>query len=372
MVNDLGHFTRLGYNRKNPVGAMAYKYETERASTVVTEINWNTSRNGRVVPVATVEPIELCGTTVTHATLNNYDWATTSKDVAIGDRILIEKANEIIPKVIEVLGRSSRRDYNLPSHCPSCGGGLSQSKTAGGATGTDLLCTAEDCPAQWIKLARHVLVVLDVKGIGESTLEKLADAGIISKPEDLFELAVEPLVAAGFGDRESELMVAAMKGIEATPARILKALGIRGWGESLFTTLLKDSELSAEDWLKPEFTSQKYLEACRIGPTRGEQLKDAWKGKKGLLEALTANVSVLWPSTDGLGGKSFCITGTLSRQRTEIQDDIRAAGGVVKSSVSSGLDYLVAGEKAGSKLKKAADKGVQVISETELYNMIGG
>jgi DNA ligase (NAD+) len=369
MLDDIGHYTRLGYNRKNPVGAMAYKYETERTSTIVEEINWNASRTGRIVPVATFEPVELCGTTVTHATLNNAD-LLREKQVAVGDRILIEKANEIIPQVIEVIEHSGK-PLVIPTNCPSCEAELEKSVRADGTAGADLICPNEECPAKFVKLAHHVLVTLDIKGIAVPTLEKLAEAGMIEKPEDIFTISVERLTEAGFGQRESEIMVEAVSGVEATPARILKALGIHGWGESLFTSLFKVSDIPEEEWLKPDFTDDKFEDACKIGPTRGPQLREAWEGKKGLLNALCEHVSVLWPTSEGLGGKSFCITGTLSKGRTEIQDDIREAGGVVKSSVSSGLDFLVAGDKAGGKKKKAEDKGVQVISESELYEMTG-
>jgi len=372
MLDDLDEFEKLGFKGKYPVGALAYKFETEKASSRVMEIQWDTSRNGRVVPVAVIEPTEICGSTVSRITMNNLEWLTQN-DVAVGDLVLFEKANEIIPKLVEVLERTKKRDRSVPTQCPSCGQVLERSTTSSGG-GVNLVCTSETCPAQFIKLVRHVLKSLDIKGIAEATLERMADAGLIAKPEDIFCITVERLVAAGFGELEATNMVAAVGSAEATPARILKALGIPGWGETLWTKLFKASIFTPEQWLEPSFSSDKYLDGCRLGQTRGEILKDNFLRRKELLKALTANVKIQKPSKGGAGisGLSICITGTLSKGRAEVQDDIRKAGGFVKSSVGSGLDYLVAGEDTGGKLDKARKLGVKVISEDELYKMIGG
>jgi len=361
---DLLEFDSLGYKGKYPAGALAYKFETEKASARVLSIEWNTSRNGRVVPVAIIEPTEICGSTVERATMNNYDWIVR-EDVAVGDRIIFEKANEIIPKLVEVAERVKARERNIPTNCPSCGEALVK-------VGVDISCPSESCPAQFVKLVRHILTSLDVKDIGLSTLERMADKGVIFNPEDIFGITVEKLKAAEFGDTESGNMVAAVTGIKSTRARLLKALGIRLWGETLFEQLFATGGLEADRWLEPGFGPEKDKAAIGMGDVRFKELKEGIMARQKLLKALVTNVGVEKAKAGApLANKSFCITGTLSKKRDEIQDDIRKAGGLVKSTVGKGLDYLVAGEDCGGKLDKAAKLGVKVISEKELYELIG-
>jgi DNA ligase (NAD+) len=370
MLRDVAEFEAAGLNGKYPEAALAYKYETEKASTTVTEKTWRATRTGRVIPHATFEATKICGTTCTHATLNNATWVT-KMGVKVGDRILFEKANEIIPKILEVL-KDCGGPMELPAECPCCHHGpLEWSVKSDGEQGTDLMCRNEDCPAKLVKLAHHVLVSLGSKGVAETTIDKLIDLELVKEPQDIFGITVESLVAAGFGERESELMVESVTGLKATPAQILKALGIKGWGESLFTKLFKNSSIEPKDWLTADFTDEMNADACKVGDTMGPRLKAGWDSRAALLAALLSNVEVDLPSSSGLANLSFCCTGTLSKKREEIQNDIREAGGTIKSSVGSSLDYLVAGEKAGSKIAKAEKAGVAVITEEALYEMIG-
>lgn len=361
---DLVEFDSLGYKGKYPVGALAYKFETEKASSTVTGIEWNTSRNGRVVPVAIIKPTKVCGSTVSRITMNNHDWIVAN-DVGIGDRIIFEKANEIIPKIVEVVERAKTRSRSVPTHCPSCGEELEK-------VGVDISCPSESCPAQFVKLVRHILTSLDVKGIAGATLERMADQGVIVDPEDIFKITVDRLTAAGFGESEAQNMVASVKDIKSTHSRLLKALGIRLWGETLFEQLFATGGLAADRWLEPGWGDEKDAAAATMGSVRFKELKEGILARQRLLKALVVNVELKKVAVGApLTGKSFCITGTLTKKRDEIQDDIRKAGGLVKSSVGSGLGYLVAGEDCGSKLEKAEKLGVKVISEKQLYEMIG-
>jgi DNA ligase (NAD+) len=371
MLDDLAEFDKLGLKGKYPVGALAYKFKDEEAEAPVLEIQWETSRNGRVVPVAVIEPTEIGGSTVSRITMNNLDWLTQN-DVAVGDVVAFRKANEIIPCLIGVVKRASVRNRNLPSKCPSCGSPLVHSTNSTGE-GVDLVCVSDTCPAQFIKLVRHVLKSLDVKGIAEATLERLADAGLLAKPEDIFAVTAEQMVAKGFGKSEAANIASAVRSAEASPARLLKALGINGWGETLWTKLMSVSRLSADEWLEPTFTDEKYQEACRVGDVRAEALRDGFLKMKGLLEALKANVRILRPSKGGSSGakdRTFLITGTLSQKRSEIEKRIVASGGTMASSVSKNLNYLVIGEEPGSKLDKAKKLGIPTIGEDELNKML--
>lgn len=236
----------------------------------------------------------------------------------------------------------------------------------------NLVCYNEECDAKLTKRTLHILTCLDVLGIAEATLEQMADSGYLKKPQDIFDITVDKLLCAGFGDVEAEKMVKSVRSLEASPARILKALGIRLWGETIWNNLFAVSKFTPEQWLEPSFTEDKYLDACQMGPGRGEALKEGFLRRKDLLIALTSNVRVKKAIAGSLGGKSFCITGTLSKGRKEIQEAIRQAGGTIKDSVSAGLDYLVAGADCGSKLTKAEKFGVKILSESDLDTLISG
>lgn len=382
MIDDLPKFMDMGYSGKCPKGALAYKFETEKASAKVLDIEWETSRTGKIKPVAVIEPTEICGSTVARITMNNYQWLV-DHDVGIGDTVLFEKANEIIPHLLEVMTRVQDRRRKVPETCPACGVYVDPVEGQ-----VDIVCHNLSCPAQFVKLIRFMLETLQVKGLGESTIQAIMDCGLITNHAyEIFQLRKADLVSGGFGEIESKNIVEAVNNVEAPAERLLASLGIEGWGERMFEKLFEISQISGNDWI-PILQELSQEEGVRevssikeilpildagdfiadMGEVRGKQLVDGLRAKSLLLHGLLDHVTLTSASKTGtLTGASYCITGTLSRPRKQIKADIKDAGGVVKDSITKTLSFLVAGENAGSKLQKAADAGVEVIGEDELY-----
>ena len=368
-LDDQEEFEGLGWSGKCPKGALAYKFESVKAKSKVVDIEWTTSRTGRICPVAIIEPTRISGSLVSRITLNNLSWIEKN-DVAIGDEILFEKANEIIPRLVSVLKRHSARNKKIPLTCPSCGQSVARPDSSDGSQGIDVCCMNDSCPAQFQASIIHILEKLDIKGIAESTVEKVVRAGLVKHPYEILDLERTSLQSIGFGERQSEVICEALKSPEASKAHILSCLGIDGWGRRMFETLQK--VVSLDDLIAGKVTKNVLSSVSGVGPIRASSLLAGIGARKGLLEGLIARIAVKKEAPRGtsLAGKSFCVTGTLSKGRSEVQADIVKAGGDVKSSVSAKLDYLVAGDEAGSKLDKATALGVKVISEEELYGMI--
>lgn len=370
-INDQGFFESLGYSGKCPKGALAYKFESVKKHSKVLDIEWTTSRTGRICPVAIIEPTRISGSLVSRITLNNLAWIENI-DVAIGDEILFEKANEIIPRLVSVLKRAGGigRDINLPLCCSSCGQDIDRPRASDGSQGIDICCMNDSCPAQFKASVLHILEKLDIKGIAESTIDKVVEAGLVKHPYEILDLKESSLKAIGFGERQSEVICKAIKTPEASKAHILACLGIDGWGRRMFETLSK--QISLDDVISNSVSIETLAATPGVGLIRAKALTEGLSIKASLLKGLVERIAVKKEAPRGtsLAGMSFCITGTLSKGRKEIQDDIIKAGGDVKGSVSAKLNYLVAGEDAGSKLDKATSLGVKILSEEELYGMI--
>ena len=369
-INDQKLFESLGYSGKCPKGALAYKFESVKVKSKVVDIEWTTSRTGRICPVAIIEPTRISGSVVSRITLNNLSWIEHI-DVAKGDEILFEKANEIIPRLVSVLNRvKGIRDINPPLACPSCGCDWERPRASDGSQGIDLVCVNDSCPAQFKASILHILEKLDIKGIAESTIDKVVEAGLVKHPYEILDLKEAQLQAIGFGERQSEVICEAIKAPEASKAHILSCLGIDGWGRRMFETLSK--QISLDDIAANVVSIETLASTSGVGLIRAKALVEGLTAKETLLNGLMGRIAVKKEAPKGtsLAGLSFCITGTLSKGRSEIQADIVKAGGDVKGSVSAKLNYLVAGDEAGSKLEKANSLGVKVISEEELYRMI--
>ncbi len=359
-MNNQAKFDSLGYSGKCPKGALAYKFETVKANTKILDIEWSTSRTGRLCPVAIIVPTRISGSIITRITLNNSDWIKKA-DVAIDDEILFEKANEIIPKLVSVLSRApDRNNLNYPPSCPSCGGEI-----------VNDYCYNKQCPAQFMASIIHIIDKLKIRGIAEGTVEKLITTSLIKKPYEIFDLTHDKLISIGFGDRSSENIISAITNVKATKVQILACLGIDGWGERMFENVTNDT-ISLDDIISGNISAEHLATVPGVGITRADALMSGIRENQELLNGLLERVTIMKEVERGtaLKGLSFCVTGVLSKGREEIHTDIKNAGGTVKSSVSSKLDYLVVGEDAGSKLKKANTLGVKVISEDDLNEMI--
>jgi len=389
VVDDIAQFEAAGLSGKCPQAALAYKFETEKAASVVLRIVYDTGRTGAITPVAEIEPTLICGSTVSRVTLNNvYGVAgVLAKDVSVGDRILFEKANEIIPKVVKVLERTDDRISCVPEKCPVCDGEVARQTLGDGRPGAHLVCLNDECEAKLFKRIRHMLEKLGVKGIDESTIEKFHVAGLVKDEWDILDLSEGSLVQKGFGAGESRNWAAAMSGIETTPARLLACMGINSWGERMYEILFKASDRTSRFWVdlvthtaawSPEETSalQEMGAMPGIKEKKAKAFFDGMVKHMDIVVELLKRVKVVYDEPKAvvggkLAGKSFCLSGTMPRGKKQIGDDVAAAGGEIKDGVSKGLSYLVAGEGSGSKSDKARKLGVPIITEDDLYAMMG-
>ena len=293
-------------------------------------------------------------------------------DVAVGDRIVFRKANEIIPEITSVLERCKHRNTCQPTVCPSCG-----STVAEDANGTHLVCLNKACPAQFKELVLHMLRKLDIQGIAESTIDKIVEEGLIKYPWEMFRLTAGDLTKIGFGQRQSVIIVEALSNVKAKASQVCACLGIEMWGERMFELLMAASGglYDEKRILAGDFVYGELVAIHGVGASKARMICEAMKDTHNLdfLKELQKSVRVEIPMKNtggGLAGKTFLLTGTLSKERKLVEADIVAAGGSIKSGVSASLSFLVVGENAGSKLDKAQKLGVKVLSEEELYEMI--
>ncbi len=378
-VNERTFYEELGATSKSPRWAAAYKYEPEQAETRLKEITVQVGRTGVLTPVAELEPVFVSGTTVSRATLHNQD-EIDRKDIRIGDYVIIEKAGEIIPAVVRVVtekrkGREKR--FTLPDSCPVCGGEVIRLEGE-----VALRCDNNFCPAQLKSAIRHFAArgAVDIEGLGESLVEQLVDTGLVKTPPDIYLLTVEQVVPLErMAEKSAQNLI---EGIEASKDRdfwrILFALGIRHVG-ARSAQVLEEHYEDIDALFAAEVEDLE--DVPDIGPIVAESIVRflAAESNRSVIAALRdAGVNVKRKSApksttgDGaLAGRTFVITGTLpTLKRDEAGELIRKAGGKVSASISKHTDYLLAGEKAGSKLEKAIKLGVEIIDETAFQAMI--
>jgi len=381
-VDDYRQQAILGETNKFPRWAVAYKFAAERAATKVLAIETQVGRTGALTPVVYLEPVILAGTTVQRASLHNFERVATM-DVRIGDYVEIEKAGEIIPQVMVVL--HDRRPEGtqptpVPTVCPECG-----TPVVKAGEEVALRCPNRRCPA----VVRAALFyfsrrfAMDIDHLGHSLIDQLVKHGTISDVADLYDLTVEKLITLERMAKKSATNVVA--GIFASKARpfdrLLTALGIPQVGQVAAKQLAEEvSSLEEAVRLGPDGVAEKAASIHGFGPAMVDAIRvffaDA-ENQSVLHKLAERNVSVPFAkaaiATEGpLLGKTFCVTGVLTRKREDVHTAIRAAGGEVHDTVKAGTTFLVAGEKVGAtKLDAAKKRGTKVISESELYEMLG-
>jgi len=375
-VNQRALYETLGSTAKSPRWAVAYKYEPEQAETRLKEITLQIGRTGVLTPVAELEPVQLAGTVVKRATLHNED-EIRRKDIRIGDRVLVEKAGEIIPAVVRVVPEKrtgAEQPFDMQSACKALG--INPVKIEG-----EVAWRIDDLhhPAMLKRWLTHFASRngMDIDGLGESIVEQLVDTGLVKSPADLYDLKKDQLLALeGFKEKKAQNLIDGIQASRNRPFdRILFALGIRHVGSGSARVLAQNFP----DIKSLEAAEVQTLEALRdIGPVVGKSIFDFFKkeSNRQLVERLSAaGIHVQASERSGsseLAGLTFVLTGTLeSLSREEAGDRIRACGGTVSSSVSKNTDYLVAAEKAGSKLEKARELGVKILSEPEFLALPG-
>lgn len=374
-VNSLEQRQRFGSTAKFPRWACAYKYPPEVKPTVVENIVIQVGRTGVLTPKAVVKPVRLSGTTVTNATLHNQDFIT-EKDIRIGDTVLIRKAGEIIPEILEV-DLTKRPEgtvpYTLPAVCPVCGG-----PTERDPDGAAIRCVSESCSAQKVRFLSHFASrdAMDIDGLGSAIVEQLTGEGLVETPADLYHLTVEQLEPLDrMGAQSAKNLVASIaKSKENDLWRLLFALGIRQVGA-------KAAKVLAQRFGTLENIQRASLEELTavpdIGGITAGNIKSWFERplNQTLIEELMAaglNTKCLTEISDQrFAGKTIVVTGTLEQMtRQEATEKIESMGGKAAGSVSKKTSFVVAGPGAGSKLKKAQELGIQVLTEEEFLALL--
>lgn len=378
-LNRLSDREKLGATSKVPRWAVAYKYPPEEKETKLLDIELSVGRTGRITPTAVFEPVRLCGTSVSRATLHNQDFID-ELDIGIGDTIVVYKSGEIIPKVKQVLHEKRPEGvqrFKIPEVCPVCG-----SKTERERDTADIKCTSPNCPAQ---LERHIINfvgrdAMDIKGFGTVYIEDLIRLGYIQDIADVYTLKEhrEELIEQGIIGKEKntdKLLEAIEKSKQNEAWQLLTGFGIPNVGKAAAKAILKHFG-SIPELVKA--SQEELTEVNDVGEITALSIRNYFEEEKNqrILERLEAyGVNMEQEEVTGqaatLEGLTFVITGTLpSMDRKEAAALIEAHGGKVTGSVSKKTNYLLAGENAGSKLTKAQDLGIEILTEEELKAML--
>lgn len=376
-LNDLSDRTVLGSTSKVPRWAVAFKYPPEQKPSKVVDIVVQVGRTGVLTPKAVVKPVRLAGTTVTNATLHNQDFIA-EKDIRIGDTVIVQKAGEIIPEIVRVetdKRPTGTKPYHLPEVCPVCG-----AKVVRDLDGAAMRCTGAECPAQLLRRLQHFTSrdAMDIDGVGPTVLQSLIDAGLVSNPADLYTLTVQDIAQLDrMGVKSAQNAVYAIEQSKNNDlSKLLCALGIRQIGAKAAKVLAQ--KFGSMDAL--ENASVEDLTAVDdIGEITAHFLRDWFESEQSkdllrrLREAGVNMVSNEQPADDAFAGMTFVLTGTLEKfSRDEAQALIEARGGKASGSVSKKTTYVVVGEAAGSKLRKAQELSIPILSEGEFLAMLNG
>lgn len=377
-VNDLAQREKLGITTKSPRWVVAYKFAAEQALTKLLNISLQVGRQGTLTPVAHLDPVQLAGTTVARASLHNDDYLKT-KDIRVGDMVVVEKAGEIIPYIVRSepsLRTGKEKPFVFPKICPVCGADVVKD-----AKGAFYRCTGTDCVAQLKRRIRSYAArnAMDIENLGEEIIEQLVDTGLVKSIPDIYKLGLNQLAnLERMGEQSSRNL---LDGIAASKsrglARLLTGLGLRHVGENVADVLARKF-ISMKAFAQA--TEEELAAIEGIGPERASSIRSwfANKTNQDLIESLEKagikmdeSVSTVAPSS-ALSGKSIVVTGTLVKYgREEIERRLRDLGAKASGSVSKKTDYLLAGEKAGSKLEKARELGVRIITEEEFEKLAG-
>ncbi len=374
-IDDLKFREILGTTAKVPRWAVAYKYPPEKKETKLKDIICQVGRTGVITPMAILEPVQVAGSTISKTTLHNEDFIK-EKELKIGDTVVIQKAGDVIPEIVEVKKEKrtgEEKDFEMPKICPVCGAPAIREE--GEAA---IRCTGIECPAKLFRNLVHFVSreAMNIDGLGENILQQLLDKKLIENIADIYTLKLEDIASLKKNGKKfaQNLIDAIERSKENDLYHLITALGIRHVGSKAAKMLAKKYK-TMEELSKANF---KELQSMNdIGEVMANSIVEFFSQEqtKDLLDKLKqagVNMNSLEENTDEkLEGKTFVITGSLEKfTRKEIEDLIEKHGGKASGTVSKKTDYLVAGENAGSKLKKAQELGIKIISEKEFEDII--
>ena len=380
-VNHLSQQQTLGTTAKYPRWAIAYKFNAQQAITTVEKIEVQVGRTGTLTPVAILKPVSLAGATITNATLHNEQEIQT-KDIRVGDKIVLERAGDVIPKIVEVLTADrtgNENKFDFPEQCPACGSPVQRTEKE-----VAVRCVNVACAAQLKRRIAHYASrnALQIEGLGPATITQLVDNGFVRDVADLYTLEVKPLSKLErLGVPSARNLIHQIEQSKIAPAeKLLFGLGIFHVGESVAELLIENFlSLDALGKATPED-----IESVKgIGPQIADSVSTFFSQNQVLLEklrqaglhCLTAAASTQTQASETVdnffNGKTFVVTGSLDGMtRSEASHEIKSRGGRVTSSVTSKTDYLIAGDGAGSKYTKAEELGISILTETDFFEKL--
>ena len=365
----------LGYTGKAPRWAIAYKFAARSGVTQIEDILVQVGRTGKLTPVAALKPVSIGGTTVSRATLHNMD-EIKRLGVRIGDWVSVERGGDVIPKVVKVLEDKPRgtRQFHMPARCPVCGGHVVRAEGE-----ADHRCVNANCPAKLRETIRHFASrgVMNIEGMGEALVNQLTDRGLVKNVADIYKLTKEHLLSLErMGDKSAQNVLDEIEASKKLPLeRVIYGLGIRMVGER--TAQFLAEHFGSMDALM-ESSEEELQNVTEVGPRIAQSIVEFFRepSNRKLIERLRdAKLTFTGKKKERgtkLAGKTFVLTGTLTRPRDLVKKALEDAGGRVSGSVSKKTDYVVAGEDAGSKLDRANELGVRVISEKEMDGLLQG
>lgn len=373
-VNRFDQQETLGFTGRAPRWCISYKFPAEQAQTTIESIVVQVGKSGNLTPVANLKPVLLSGTTVKRATLHNFD-QVERLDVREGDTVIIEKAGEIIPQVIEVkkdLRPPYTQKYKPPKTCPNCGGPVAKDEN-----GVYVRCLNDNCTARLKEKLRYFAGrgQMDIENLGTSLIEQLVDNSLVTGFDDLYRLTNSDLLGLErMADKSTSKVIASIDKSKTQPLwRLIAALGIPLIG-SQSAQILSEHFGSLQKLMNADAETLESID--QIGPSMAQSIHDYFKqsrNRKVIEQLLDAGVKPKTEKTSGkkLTGKTFVLTGTLPNyKRSEIEKMIKDNGGKTSSSVSKNTDFLIAGAEAGSKLDKANKLGIIILNEKQFLEML--
>lgn len=374
-VNSLKMREKLGFTAKAPRWAAAYKYPPERKETKLYDITVQVGRTGVLTPTAELDPVFIGGTTVSRATLHNIDFIN-SKDIRIGDTVILQKAGEIIPEIIGPVKEKrtgSEVPYSMPEFCPVCGAKVVREEGEAAVR-----CSSNECPAQLQRNIEHFVSrdAMDISGLGPAIIAQMLEKKLIASTADIYSLKKEDIVPLEkLGEKSADNLLSAIeKSKERDLSNLIYALGIRQVGSGAAKSLAAHFK-TLDNLLNAEVSE--LSEVDDIGPVTAESIRDYFSeehNKENIKKLVSSGLNTEYSDqgvSESLSGLTFVITGTLSGySRSAAADEIEKRGGKVSGSVSKKTSFVLAGAEPGSKLDKANTLGIRVINEEEFNEML--